>query len=104
MPFFPLELCQFYLPEVAISSANCVQIKYRKVKIGKWLFVPHKNCPANGETFASQTLQCINYWSLACKVGKRGGLEKYGQDMKNWTIHPNIVIIDTKYLPAFLKN
>ena len=43
----------------------------------------HENCPANGETFASQTLQCINYWSLACKVGKRGGLEKYGQDMKS---------------------
>ena len=55
----------------------------------------HENCPANGETFASQTLQCINYWSLACKVGKRGGLEKYGQDMKNWSIHPNIVIIGT---------
>ena len=44
--------------------------------------VRHRNCLANGESFASQTLQCINYWSLACKVGKRGGLEKDGQDMK----------------------
>ena len=33
--------------------------------------------------FTALDRQCSNYQSLACRVGKRGGLEKCGQDMKN---------------------
>ena len=40
-----------------------------------------------------EQIQYINYWSLAYKVGKRVRLEKHSQDMKNWSIHLNIVII-----------
>ena len=32
--------------------------------------------------FTTLDQYCFNYWTLACKVGKRGGLEKCGQDMK----------------------